>query len=406
VNFLFRIIDRFSQLQLFTLVVCFFIIFTGGYVVLRVYILPPSRNEVTYINNNFSFLGLNIPQNLDFCGEKIPVNNYEIKKNLDKEFFSNSYWKTNSGVLFAKAQKWFPYIEPILKREGVPDDFKYVAIIESHLSNIVSPAGAAGFWQLVPVVALNYGLEVNEYVDERYHVEKATVAACKLFKAAHAAFDNWTLAAAAYNRGIGGIQAAIKKQNAGSYYQLMLNKETGSFVYRILAYKTLFSSPTHFGIKKKKWQYLSPVPYKTYLVDSTVSDLASVARHIGCSKATVKFFNPWILQDALPNPEKRTYVIRIPKNLKEDYSSYIKDLKGVDGDLAMDPEQVPAPAIIEADSLLTQNTTIHVVKEKENLKSLAEFYKVKEEQLRKWNNLDEKQEAVTGQTLYIITKKD
>lgn len=371
---------------------------------MQVYFYSPTKNPVTYSNNNFYVLGVNIPSTLDFCGERIPSDNFEIKKNLEREFFSNAYWKSNSAVLFSKAQKWFPYIEPILKREGVPDDFKYVAVIESHLSNIVSPAGAAGFWQLVPSSARNYGLEVNEFVDERYHVEKATHAACKLFKEAHSSFNNWTLAAAAYNRGIGGIQAALKKQNTNNYYELLLNKETGSFVYRILAYKTLLSSPHHFGIKKKKWKYLPVIAYKIHKVDSVVTNLSNLAKFIGCNKATIRFFNPWILQDRLPNEEGKVYEIRVPKNRTADYSSYIKDLAGQDGSLSQDPEEPPVRLeTIEQDSLLLNKKMItHVVRENETINTLADFYEVKADNLRKWNNITEKQEAVPGQTLSIF----
>lgn len=344
---------KFTDRNLTFVVSVFFIVFTVGYTLLRIFVLPPASNTISYNDNNFNLLGMNIPANLDFCGEKIPSNNYEIKTSLEKEFFNNTYWKHNSAILFTKAQKWFPYIEPILKREGVPDDFKYVAIIESHLSNIVSPAGAAGFWQLVPVSAKNYGLEVNQYVDERYHVEKATVAACKLFKEAHSVFKNWTLSAAAYNRGIGGIQDALKKQNADSYYQLLLNKETGSFVYRILAYKTLFASPAHFGIKKKKWNYFPPIAFKTFKIDSSITNLQGLAKHLNCTKATIKFFNPWLLQDVLPNPDKKIYAFRIPRNLKSDYSSYILDLKGEAGDLGMDTIAAP----IKSDVITQQDTT-------------------------------------------------
>lgn len=344
-----------KETSLLKLVLLFFILFTSVYFALRVFLLPPSSNTLSYTNNNFSYLGLNIPSHLEFCGEKIPANNYAIANNLEKEFFSDTYWQKNATALFSKAQKWFPYIEPILKKEGVPDDFKYVAIIESHLSNIVSPAGAAGFWQIVPSSAGKYGLEVNEFVDERYHVEKSTVAACKLFKEAYSVFKNWTLAAAAYNRGIGGIQSALKKQNAESYYQLLLNNETGSFVYRILAYKTLFYSPKHFGIKKKKWKYLNPIPFKIYKVDSTITDLKFLAEYAKCSKAMIKLFNPWILGNELPNPDGKTYSIRVPKNLKADYSSYLRDLNGEDGDLNMDPESAPVKVIQEVKDTLKQN---------------------------------------------------
>jgi membrane-bound lytic murein transglycosylase D len=325
-----------------SLITVFLLIFACGYGIIRVYVLPPSLNTISYSNNNFRHLGLNIPTDLNFCGERIPSNNFEIAKNLDREFFTDRYWQINSASLFHKAQKWFPYIEPILKREGVPDDFKYVAVIESHLSNIVSPAGATGFWQLVPASARNYGLEVNENIDERYHVEKATVAACKLFKEAHAVFKNWTLAAAAYNRGIAGIQTAMRDQKADSYYQLLLNKETGSFVYRVLAYKTLFSSPAHFGLKKKKWNYFPMMVMQAMKVDTSIKDIAYLAKRFGCNKATIRLYNPWLLKDELKNPGRKTYIFRIPRNPRMDYSSYLMDLNGENGDLNMDPESPPS----------------------------------------------------------------
>lgn len=382
--------------------VILFLLFVVSYILLKVYILWPSPNKVSYTNNNFYVFNLNIPANLEFCGEKIPSNNVDIRRDLEKEFFTNAYWKNNSLGLFHKAQRWFPYIEPILKQEGVPDDFKYLCVIESHLSNAASPAGAAGFWQLVPVSARNYGLEVNEEVDERYHVEKATRAACAHIKDAYAIFNNWTLSAAAYNRGIGGIQNAMAKQHADNYYDLLLNKETGSFVYRILAYKTLFSSPGHFGIKKKKWSYYPKIPYLTYKVDSSITNLSAFAKHIGCTSGTIRLFNPWLLKDVLPNPAKKVYEIRIPKNLNVDYSGYIKDLLAEEGPLI---EYADNPVVIQAtdtDTLLSRKKiAYHVVKVDEPLKALADFLKVKEEDLRRWNNLPESQNAVAGQTLVV-----
>ncbi|MDO8999735.1 MAG: transglycosylase SLT domain-containing protein [Bacteroidota bacterium] len=321
----------FSQLNLASLTVVFFVSLVLLFSFFKIFIIPPSTNLVSYTNNNQIVLGLNIPSNLEFCGEKIPLNSLSIKEDLEKEFFNNNYWKHNSAVLFAKAQKWFPYIEPILKQQGVPDDFKYVAVIESHLSNIVSPAGAAGFWQLMPSSARNYDLEVNEMVDERLDVEKATRAACRHLKDAYAVFNNWTLSAAAYNLGIGGIQAALKKQKSNNYYDLLLNSETGSFVYRILAYKTLFSNPTHFGIKKKKWNYFAKIPLKTYKVDSSITNISYLAKQIGCSKTIIKLYNPWLLGETLNNPENKIYEFKIPKNLKKDYSTYILDLIGENG---------------------------------------------------------------------------
>ncbi|PBQ33798.1 murein transglycosylase [Sphingobacteriaceae bacterium] len=377
--------------------------FVVFYFFLKAYILPPLPNSVSYTNNNFYVFDLNIPPDLQFCGEKIPSNDFDIKKDLEKEFFNSAYWKNNSLALFQKAQRWFPYIEPILKKEGVPDDFKYLCVIESHLSNAASPAGAAGFWQLVPNSARNYGLEVNSEVDERYHVEKATHAACGHIKDAYAVFKNWTLSAAAYNRGIGGIQSAMAKQKTDNYHDLLLNRETGSFVYRILAYKTLFSSPGHFGIKKKKWTYYPKIPVRVLKVDSTISSLSAFAKSQGVTAGVIRLYNPWLLGDQLNNPAKKVYEISIPKNLEADYSGYLKDLLAEEGQVvhyASDP--VATLQVADTDTTGTVKKSIsYVVKIDEPLKNLATFLKVSEEDIRKWNNLSETQQAVAGQTLII-----
>ena len=213
-----------------------------------------------------------------------------------------------------------------MKQEGVPDDFKYVAIIESHLSNVVSPMGAAGFWQLMPITAQHYGLTVNSEIDERLDVEKATHVACKHFKDAHDYFKNWTLAAAAYNVGIGGIQNALKKQNTNNYYDLLLNKETGSFIYRILAYKTLLSNPEHFGVKHKVKNTGAFPAFKIVKVDSSITNLKAFAKHINTNEIVLKTFNPWLIGEQLNNPDKKTYQFKIPKNKNIDLSVYFTDV--------------------------------------------------------------------------------
>jgi membrane-bound lytic murein transglycosylase D len=389
----------------------FLLLFSLGYLLIKTTWSTPSANTVSFSDNNFYVLDLSIPANLDFCGEKIPSNNYEIRDDLKKEFFSSSYWKSNSMILFRRAQKWFPYIEPILQKEGVPDDFKYLAVIESHLSNITSPAGASGFWQLLPGSARNYGLEVNNEVDERFHVEKATHAACLHIKDAYKVFKNWTLSAAAYNRGIGGIISALRRQRTDNYFDLLLNRETGSFVYRILAYKTLFSSPGHFGIKKKKWAYFPKIPMKAVRVDSSIHNLEAFAAYAGTDKATLKAFNPWLLGDVLTNTSQKTYEIRIPKNQAADYSGYLADLRrgGIESlplpekSLLSEikPGDTIAPAVLSGTLAPEVKSVYHVVKENESLKLLAEQYEVTTEQLMEWNGLSELKPAVKGQTLVI-----
>lgn len=378
-------------------------VFVIFYILLKSFVLSPTPNTVSYTNNNFYVFDLNIPADLQFCGEKIPSNDFDIKKDLEREFFNSAYWKNNSLALFQKAQRWFPYIEPILKKEGVPDDFKYLCVIESHLSNAASPAGAAGFWQLVPNSARNYGLEVNSEVDERYHVEKSTHAACGHIKDAYAVFKNWTLSAAAYNRGIGGIQSAMAKQKTDNYHDLLLNRETGSFVYRILAYKTLFSSPGHFGIKKKKWSYYPKIPVRIVKVDSTISSLPAFAKSQGVTADLIRLYNPWLLGDQLTNTAKKVYEINIPKNPEGDYMGYLKDLLAESGQLihyTSDPVATPEKAGTDTIGIVRRTIT-YVVKIDESLKNLADFLKVSEEDIRKWNNLPETQQAVAGQTLII-----
>ena len=359
----------------------------------------PVANNLSYRNNNFNVFGLNIPRDLEFCGERIPVDDYALKDNLDKEFFNNKYWKSSYSFLLNKAQKWFPYIEPILEKEGVPSDFKYVAVIESHLSNAISPMGAAGFWQLVPATAQHYGLIVNEFVDERLDIEKSTHVACKLIKDAHFIFKNWTLTAAAYNLGIGGIQNELKKQKTTNYYDLLLNGETGSFVYRILAYKTLFSSPGHFGIKQKKFTYFYKVPVKVIKIDSSITNLKHFAEFIHCNPAVLKLFNPWLLGDVLPNPERLTYEFKIPKKNADDYSAYFDDLIG-----KQSVEDDSLGIVKVKDSATVKNVINHVVADKETLKEIAQFYEVNEADLREWNNIKDSAVIKTGRTIIIKPK--
>lgn len=368
---------------------------------------PASSNYPSYSNYNFSAFGLNIPRNLSFCGEKIPTNNYALKDNLEKEFFKNKHWKQSAGYLYKKAQKWFPYLEPILKKEGVPDDFKYLAVIESHLSNARSSQGAAGFWQLVPSTARNYGLIVNDNVDERLDVEKSTVAACKLIKDAYKVFKNWTLTAAAYNLGIGGIQKALSKQNTNDYYSMILNKETGSFVYRILAYKTLFSDPKHFGIKRKAIKYLPKIPVKIIKVDSAITDISHFAKAIKSNVAIVKLFNPWLLKDYLDNPNHLTFEFKIPKKNNADYSNYYADLLEQNKEDEVISDSASTVSVIKQDVKEESGDEIlHNFNEGEKVKELAEIYNVRVIDILNWNNLKSEKEIKPGQMLIIRTKKE
>lgn len=282
---------------------------------LFLYIYKNNQREKTvdYTNNNLRFFGLNIPKNLNFAGERVPQTDFSIKESLDREFLINTYWHSNAILLFKRANRWFPVMEPILKRNNIPDDFKYIALIESHLTNAVSPQGATGFWQLIEPTAINYGLEIREDVDERYHVEKSTEAACKYFNEAYKKFGNWTLAAASYNLGMGGIENHLQNQKVTSYYDLSLNEETGRYVYRILAIKTLMQQPELYGFKLKKRDLYHNIPTISMKVDSSITNLADFAIVKGYNLKLLKLFNPWLRSDKLDNPSKKVYVIKFPK---------------------------------------------------------------------------------------------
>lgn len=359
----------------------------------------PGENVLSYRNNNANVFDLSIPASINFCGEDIPTNDVRIKTILEREFMQDQYSRSATQLLFNKARRWFPYIEPVLKKEGVPDEFKYLAVIESHLSNVYSRAGAAGFWQLLANSAQANGLIVNESVDERLHVQRATQAACRLIKQAYKVFGNWTLSAAAYNRGINGILRAMKDQGNTDYHQLLLNPETGSFVYRILAYKTLLSNPEHFGISKKALKPLSPIPYKRIKVDSSISDLRRFARQMKFDYATMKAHNPWLISERLDNPEGRSFEIVIPKRLKDDYSLYLNDLHP--GFIKAAEALIP-----ETDSLLKEQAIHYVVIDKETgLEQIAAQYSITPGQLRQINRLDSSVRTVNSGTLLIPAKK-
>lgn len=360
----------------------------------------PLENQVSYNNNNSNVFNLSIPSELNFCGEDIPTNDLRIKRVLEKEFMQDQYSRSSTQLLFNKAQRWFGYIEPVLKQHGIPDDFKYLAVIESHLSNVHSRAGAAGFWQLIGNSAVNFGLTINATVDERLNVEKATQAACELILQAHKVFKNWTLSAAAYNRGINGILRAMKDQGTRDYHQLLLNPETGTFVYRILAYKTLLSNPIHFGIKKKKLRTLPKIPYKTLAVDSSIKDLLAFAKFIGVDFYTLKAHNPWLISTSLDNPGKLKFEIKIPKNKSADYSNYLLDLNPY---LSFSPE----PLVALVDSLQQKGPEESIYVESEmSLDELAKQFHVSVEDIRKWNKLDPSKLSVKSESIIVVEPKE
>ncbi len=277
-------------------------------------LLPDSVEKYQeYINQNYQVFAIPLPRHLTFAGERVPMENLFVRENLDKEILINTYWHSNTFLYQKRATRWFPVIEKILKENKMPEDLKYLALIESGLDNVKSPAGAAGFWQFMASTGRGYDMEINEFVDERYNIEKATKAACDYLKIAYKQFGSWSLAAASYNMGKTGLNNQLTKQQVNSYYELYLNKETSRYVYRILAAKLILSNSDNFGFSLRNKDYYKP--YRTYSVhvDSAITDLVQFALNQGSNYATMRHLNPWILGDKLPNSTGKSYEIKFPK---------------------------------------------------------------------------------------------
>ena len=252
------------------------------------------------------------PTSVDFSGEKTPLQISDVRERFDRELLVNANLHSSTILIIKRANRAFPIIEPILKQYGVPDDFKYLAVIESALTNAVSASGAKGVWQFMPETAKEKGMEVNEGVDERYHLQKSTEAACKYLLAAKQKFGNWTLAAASYNGGMNGVNTKISEQKVGDYYDLLLTDETSRYVFRILALKEIMQHPNLYGFDVLKDELYENIPTKTLEVDSSITDLSVFAKAQGINYKILKIHNPWLRDKKLSNPTKKKYQIEIP----------------------------------------------------------------------------------------------
>ena len=267
-----------------------------------------SHEEDTY-----NVYALKLPNTIEFSYEAVPLDKPDIRERLDKELLVNTYWQSNMMLLLKRANKYFPLIEEILKEEGLPDDFKYLAVIESSLENVRSPRGAKGFWQIMPSTAREYGLEVNSNVDERYHIEKSTRVACTYLKKAKKRFGSWTLAAASYNRGIFGIDRLLKKQITDNYYDLLLNTETSRYVFRILAVKEIMSNPQRYGYIFKPEDLYQQIPIRKIGLDTAINNIARFAKDQSVNYKIIKIHNPWLIENHLNNKSRKYYEIDIPE---------------------------------------------------------------------------------------------
>jgi hypothetical protein len=250
---------------------------------------------------------------MNFAGEVVPLRDPDIRERMDRELLVNTYWQSNMLIMIKRANKYFPTIEKLLKEHGLPDDFKYLAVAESGLDNVRSPAGAAGFWQFLNSTGKEYGLEINDYVDERYHLEKATEVAAEYLKKSKERFGTWTAACAAYNAGNAGVNKQMERQDAEGYYELLLNSETSRYVFRILAFKEIMSNPKKYGFNYREKDLYTMVPTRKVLVDRPVEDFAVFAKEQGINYKILKIHNPWLRDTYLKNASGKKYYIEIPE---------------------------------------------------------------------------------------------
>lgn len=262
---------------------------------------------------DYKVVPIEIPKDIEFAGEPVPLESPDIYERLDRELLVNTYWQSNALLLMKRANKYFPIIEPILEEYGVPEDLKYIAVIESGLTHAVSPAGARGFWQFMEATGREYGLEINDNIDERYHIEKATRAAIEYLKKSKERFGSWTLAAAAYNRGNYGISHQLERQEVDNYYELLLGEETGRYVFRILALKEIMTHPEKYGFYFEEEDLYQPIPTYPVEIDTSVSDFAKFAKDYGINYKILKIHNPWLREAQLENSEGFNYTIKIPE---------------------------------------------------------------------------------------------
>lgn len=258
---------------------------------------------------------INLNKDYDFCGEKFPMDNFDVRQRLDAELLRNVYFHSATILAIKRANALFPVIEPILKEEGVPEDLKYLAVAESNLSNAVSPAGARGVWQFMKSAADQYGLEVNDEVDERYHLEKSTRAACRYLRRQKELLGSWVLAAAAYNGGPARISTEMQNQRARSFFDLNLAAdETMRYPFRIVALKEVMQNPEDYEYRIERDHLYDPLPpSKVVKVNGPVENWADFAAEHGVSYRMFKLYNPWLISNKLTNKARKTYEVRVPR---------------------------------------------------------------------------------------------
>ena len=282
-----------------------------------VFATQKDSDDVTYkkaLQTDYRVYAPVLPDTLRFAGEKVPLETYYVREALDRELMVNMYWQSNMLLWMKRANRYFPVIEPILKENGVPEDFKYLCVIESGLTNATSPAKAQGYWQFIKATGQRYGLEITDEIDMRNDLEASTRAACAYLKSMYSRFGSWTAAAAGYNCGEAGLSSRMSKQSVDSYYDVRLNAETSRYVFRILAVKLIMQHPQDYGFYIRKRDLYPQVPFKTVQLSGQNVDLYDFALKNGTTYKMLRELNPWLQTDKLINKGNKTYTVKIPSS--------------------------------------------------------------------------------------------
>jgi membrane-bound lytic murein transglycosylase D len=279
---------------------------------LLIYFSPLSDDEIQQqFLSEYRIYPPMLPDSLSFAGERIPLEQFDVRERIERELLVNTYWQSQTILLLKRSARWFPVMDSILKQNNVPEDFKFLAAAESGFVNVVSPAGAVGYWQFLKATGKKYDLEINDEVDERYNVEKSTQAACEYFNEAFKQFKSWSLVAASYNMGMDGVQKQIDKQKISDYYDLLLNDETFRYVARIVAMKEILTNPDRYGFHLRRKDYYPPYSYFEVCADSSITDLAEFSFRQGINYKKLKLLNPWLRQNTLTNKTGKEYILKI-----------------------------------------------------------------------------------------------
>lgn len=273
---------------------------------------PPAGRHHATDTAIYNIKSFSLPDEVTFAGEKMPLDNFDTRESLERELLISAYRHSSTILIIMRANRYLPMIEKILKKNNVPDDFKYLVAAESEYSNMISPAGATGFWQIMPETGKEEGMEINTVIDERYDVEKSTQFACDFFLKSYAKYGNWTLAAASYNGGRNGLDEQIDIQHQNNYYDLLLNEETARYIFRAVAYKLLITDPQNYGFNISKRDLYPELKYYEVKVDSAISDFSVFARKFGTNYKILKTLNPWLRKPYLTPKSKKDYMIKIP----------------------------------------------------------------------------------------------